>query len=140
MEASVRDWDRSALGTSPSFPKSLTGLRVALVHDWLTGMRGGEKCLEVLCRAFPGAPLYTLIYRKGMLSPAIEAMDVRTSPLQRVPGVFRHYRKLLPVMPWAAKALRPGSVDLVVSFSHCVAKAVPVPAGVPHVCLCLAGS
>src|SRR6516162_5808913 len=69
----------------------VSGLRVALVHDWLTGMRGGEKCLEVLCRAFPDATLYTLIHRRGTLSPAIESMDIRTSPLQKVPGIFRHY-------------------------------------------------
>ena len=49
----------------------LSGLRLALVHDWLTGMRGGEKCLEVLCRAFPEATLYTLIHRRGATSPAI---------------------------------------------------------------------
>src|SRR3954470_10831434 len=99
MDASVR-------GISPRLERSKAlgppGLRVALVHDWLTGMRGGEKCLEVLCRAFPRATLHTLIHRQGALSPAIEAMAVRTSPLQRVPGVFRHYRKLLPVMPMAA--------------------------------------
>ncbi|MBX6316240.1 MAG: glycosyltransferase [Isosphaeraceae bacterium] len=114
----------------------LARLRVALVHDWLTGMRGGEKCLEVLCRAFPQATLHTLIYRRGFLSRAIERMDIRTSPLQRVPGVFRHYRHLLPVMPLAARGWRVGDVDLVVSFSHCVAKAVRVPPGVPHVCYC----
>ena len=73
----------------------LSSLRVALVHDWLTGMRGGEKCLEVLCRAFPHASLYTLIHRRGSTSPAIESMTIRTSPLQRVPGVFRHYRHSL---------------------------------------------
>src|ERR1700753_1045267 len=82
----------------------LSGLRLALVHDWLTGMRGGEKCLEVLCRAFPKATLYTLIHRRGALSPAIESMDIRTSPLQKVPGIFRHYRHLLPIMPLAARA------------------------------------
>jgi glycosyltransferase involved in cell wall biosynthesis len=114
----------------------LSGLRVALVHDWLTGMRGGEKCLEVLCRAFPAATLYTLIHRPGALSPAIEAMDIRTSPLQRIPGIFRHYRHLLPVMPLAARTWRPRDVDLVISLSHCVAKAVVPPAGVPHVCYC----
>src|SRR6202034_108116 len=81
----------------------LSGLRVALVHDWLTGMRGGEKCLEVLCRAFPDATLYTLLHRRGALHPAIEAMDIRTSPLQRIPGVRRHYRHLLPIMPMAAR-------------------------------------
>jgi glycosyltransferase involved in cell wall biosynthesis len=99
-------------------------------------MRGGEKCLEVLCRAFPDATLHTLIYQTGALSPAIEGMDIRTSPLQRVPGVFRHYRKLLPLMPMAAKRWDVGEVDLVVSLSHCVAKSVRVPRGVPHVCYC----
>jgi glycosyltransferase involved in cell wall biosynthesis len=117
-------------------PSGLTGLRLALVHDWLTGMRGGEKCLEVLCRAFPDASLYTLIHRRGALSPAIERMAIRTSPLQRIPGVFRHYRRLLPLMPLATRAWRPGGVDLVISLSHCVAKAVRVPPGVPHVCYC----
>jgi glycosyltransferase involved in cell wall biosynthesis len=112
------------------------GPRVALVHDWLTGMRGGEKCLEVLCREFPGAAVHTLIHRPGAASPAIEARPIRTSPLQHVPGVFRHYRKLLPLMPLAARAWDVGAVDLVVSLSHCVAKAVRVPAGVPHVCYC----
>jgi glycosyltransferase involved in cell wall biosynthesis len=135
MEAGTRVGP--ALGErSPAQHAALQGLRVALVHDWLTGMRGGEKCLEVLCRAFPDATLHTLIHRRGALSPAIEAMTIRTSPLQLVPGVFRHYRRLLPVMPLATRAWRPGPVDLVVSLSHCVAKAVRVPRGVPHVCYC----
>lgn len=110
--------------------------RVALVHDWLTGRRGGEKCLEVLCEAFPTAKIHTLIYRPGSVGPTIEGMAIRTSPLQRLPGVHRHYRHLLPLMPLAARAWRPGEVDLVVSLSHCVAKAVRVPPGVPHVCYC----
>jgi glycosyltransferase involved in cell wall biosynthesis len=114
----------------------LAGLRVALVHDWLTGMRGGEKCLEVLCRAFPDATLFTLMHRRGALSPAIESMNIRTSPLQKVPGIFRHYRHLLPVMPVAARTWQPRDVDLVVSLSHCVAKAIIPPPGVPHVCYC----
>ena len=63
-------------------------------------------------------------------------MTIRPSPLQRVPGVFRHYRKLLPIMPLATRAWRVGEVDLVVSLSHCVAKMVRPPPGVPHVCYC----
>ncbi|RUL85712.1 glycosyltransferase [Tautonia sociabilis] len=121
---------------SPTAPRRSAEARVALVHDWLTGMRGGEKCLEVLCQAFPNAPLFTLIHRRGATSPAIEAMDIRTSPLQRLPGVFRHYRHLLPLMPMAARSWRLGPVDVVVSLSHCVAKAVRVPRGVPHLCYC----
>ncbi len=135
MEASIRV--ETALGDrSNTAISGLEGLRVALVHDWLTGMRGGEKCLEVLCEAFPNATLHTLIHRKGAMSPAIEAMTIKTSPLQGIPGVFKRYRNLLPVMPLALKALRPAGVDLVVSLSHCVAKSVRVPEGIPHVCYC----
>ena len=112
-------------------------MKIALVHDWLTGMRGGEKCLEVLCRRFPDARVYTLVHRPGATSPAIERMSIETSFLQRIPGAQRHYRYLLPFMPMAVEQLAiPGDVDLVVSFSHAVAKSVRVPAGVPHVCYC----
>ncbi len=146
MDASIRGRDAAAAAmdpadrlrphvTAPIIPE-WSGLRVALVHDWLTGMRGGEKCLEVLCHAFPHATLYTLLHRRGSTSPTIESMTIRTSPLQSVPGVFRHYRHFLPLMPIAARAWRPRNVDLVVSLSHCVAKSVRVPRGVPHVCYC----
>jgi glycosyltransferase involved in cell wall biosynthesis len=124
------------LESSLEIPPQLAGLRVALVHDWLTGMRGGEKCLEVLCRAFPDAQLYTLIHRRGSLSQTIESMTIRTSPLQRLPDVFSHYRRLLPIMPLAARSWRLSDVDLVISLSHCVAKAVVPPPGVPHVSYC----
>jgi glycosyltransferase involved in cell wall biosynthesis len=109
--------------------------RLAIVHDWLTGMRGGEKCLEPLCRQYPTASLHTLIHARGKVSPTIEAMQPRTSLLQHFPKVERYYRYLLPIMPFAANWRIP-ACDLVVSFSHCVAKAAQPPAGVPHVCYC----
>ena len=112
-------------------------MKIALVHDWLTGMRGGEKCLEVLCRRFPGARLFTLVHAPGSTSPAIERMQITTSFLQQVPGAKRHYRYLLPLMPSAVQRLPiPDDVDLVVSFSHAVAKSVKPPPGTPHVCYC----
>src|SRR5258708_21571438 len=100
MDASIR-------AELPRRHNAQSALRVAIVHDWLTGMRGGEKCLEVLCRAFPDATLHTLIHRRGALSPTIEAMAIRTSPLQRGPGVFRHYRRLLPLTPLPTPAWEP---------------------------------
>jgi glycosyltransferase involved in cell wall biosynthesis len=109
--------------------------QVVLVHDWLTGMRGGEKCLEVLCRHWPHSRLYTLLHQPGSVSPPIERLQPRTSALQRLPGVHRYYRYLLPVMPAAARWRLP-PCDLVVSFSHCVAKAARPPRDVPHVCYC----
>lgn len=114
----------------------LDKLRIVLVHDWLTGMRGGEKVLEVLCRRFPAATLHTLIHRRGSVSSAIESLGPRTSFLQFLPGVYRYYRYLLPFMPRAARRWNFGDCDLVISSSHCVAKAAQAPAGIPHVCYC----
>jgi glycosyltransferase involved in cell wall biosynthesis len=115
----------------------MQAVRIALVHDWLTGMRGGEKCLEVLCRRFPDARLFTLLHAPGSTSPVIERMQITTSFLQRIPTVQRHYRYLLPLMPTAVERLEiPADVDLVLSFSHAVAKSIKPPPGVPHVCYC----
>ncbi len=111
-------------------------LRVALVHDWLTGRRGGEKCLELLCDAFPSATVYTLLHVPNSVGPVIEQHPIKTSPLQRIPEVERRYRSLLPIMPLAARSWNVGNVDLVISLSHCVAKSVRVPRGIPHICYC----
>jgi glycosyltransferase involved in cell wall biosynthesis len=113
----------------------VTATRLALVHDWLTGYRGGEKCLAVLCRHFPDAKLYTLLHARGSLPEVIERMDIRPSFLQGIPGIERYYRYTLPLMPLAA-SWRIAPCDLVVSLSHAVAKAAKAPAGVPHVCYC----
>jgi glycosyltransferase involved in cell wall biosynthesis len=111
--------------------------RVVLVHDWLTGMRGGEKCLEVVCRRWPHAHLFTLLHRRGSVSPAIERLRPRTTFLNLFPENHRYYRYLLPLMPAAAASWRLPPCDLIVSFSHCVAKAVPPPRQpAPHVCYC----
>jgi glycosyltransferase involved in cell wall biosynthesis len=110
--------------------------KLVLVHDWLTGMRGGEKCLEALCRHWPDAPLFSLLHKPGSVSPCIEQRPLTTSLLQRLPRVERYYRYLLPLMPAAVESWRLPGADLVVSLSHCVAKAVKPPRGVPHVCYC----
>jgi glycosyltransferase involved in cell wall biosynthesis len=110
--------------------------RIVLVHDWLTGMRGGEKCLEILCRRWPRAPLYTLLHKPGAVSPVIERRPLRTSWLQDFPHVERYYRYLLPLMPAATASWRLPSCELVLSLSHCVAKAVRPPRSVPHICYC----
>jgi glycosyltransferase involved in cell wall biosynthesis len=112
------------------------GLRVALVHDWLTGMRGGERVLETLCGMFPRADVFTLLHDRGSVSPAIERRVPRTSIVQRLPAASRLYRHYLPVFPFAIEQFDLDRYDLVVSSSHCAAKAV-VPAGrSTHLCYC----
>src|SRR5207249_9289317 len=110
--------------------------RIVLVHDWLTGMRGGEKCLEIACRRWPQAPLLTLLHRPGSVSPLIENRPLHLSWLQGFPQVHRYYRYLLPLMPAASASWKVSPCDLMLSFSHCVAKAARPPHGAVHVCYC----
>jgi glycosyltransferase involved in cell wall biosynthesis len=111
-------------------------MNVALVHDWLTGMRGGERCLEVFCELFPRADLYTLVHVPGSVSPTIERRRIVTSFLQRMPDVERRYRQYLPLFPAAVRSFDLRGYDLVVSLSHAVAKSVRVPQPERHVCYC----
>ena len=97
---------------------------VALVHDWLTGQRGGEKVLEVLAEIYPQAPIYTLFHFKGSQREAIEKRTIRTSFLQRAPRLRKKYRFYLPFFPLAAEMFDLQEYDLVISTSHCVAKGV----------------
>ncbi|MBM3220277.1 MAG: glycosyltransferase family 4 protein [Candidatus Rokubacteria bacterium] len=112
------------------------GLRVALVHDWLTGVRGGERCLEVFCELFPRADLFTLLHVPGSVSPIIERRRIVTSFVQRLPGAAERYRYYLPFFPAALRAFDLSSYDLVVSTSHAVAKAARQRHGATHVCYC----
>jgi len=99
-------------------------MKVALVHDWLTGQRGGEKVLEVLAEIFPEAPILTLFHFPGSQINKIEEHKIQTSFLQRLPFLRRHYRWYLPFFPMAAELFDLQEFDFVVSSSHCVAKGV----------------
>jgi glycosyltransferase involved in cell wall biosynthesis len=112
-------------------------MRVALVHDWLTGMRGGEKVLDALCDVFPGADIFTLVWVKGSVSPAIEARRITASAIQWLPGAHRFYRQYLPLFPFAIEQMDLDAYDLVVSTSHCAAKSVVVTGRARHLCYCL---
>jgi glycosyltransferase involved in cell wall biosynthesis len=107
-----------------------------LVHDWLTGMRGGEKVLEAIAKLFPGAPIYTLFHQPGQVSKALEAHPIHTSFLQGWPGIKRHYRSLLPFFPAAIEDFDLSAYSLVISTSHCVAKGVVPAPQARHLCYC----
>jgi glycosyltransferase involved in cell wall biosynthesis len=113
------------------------GLRVALIHDWLTGMRGGEKALEVFCEIFPDADLFTLVYLPGTTSPLIERRTVKRSAIQWLPFAGRLYRQYLPLFPIAVEQFDLDAYDLVISTSHCAAKSVVVTGRARHLCYCL---
>ena len=114
----------------------MNNIKIAIVHDWLTGMRGGEKCLEVFCELFPEAQLFTLLHTKGSVSPVIENMKIHTSFLQNMPGITGNYRNFLPLFPAAIESFDLKEYDLVLSSSHCVAKGVKTREDALHICYC----
>lgn len=102
--------------------------KVAIIHDWLNGMRGGEKVLEEILRLYPDADVFTLFYEPEKVSPLISSKRVFTSRLNRNPLIKKHYQFFLPWFPRHIEAFDLNEYSLVISSSHCVAKGViPAP-------------
>jgi glycosyltransferase involved in cell wall biosynthesis len=99
-------------------------------------MRGGERALNVFCKIFPQAELFTLIHEKGSLTPLLENRPIHTSFLQNIPGIRNNYRSFLPLFPLAVESFDLTGFDLIISSSHCVAKGARKPKGARHFCYC----
>ncbi len=122
--------------TTRMSPNSGAPLRVAIIHYWLVGMRGGEKVLESLCRMFPDADIFTHVYVPGQISPVITRHKVRTTSIARLPLASRMYQKYLPLMPRALEGLDLRGYDLVISSEAGPAKGVIAPPDALHLCYC----
>lgn len=115
---------------APGLPRD-----VALVHDYLNQRGGAERVVLELAAMFPRAPLYTSLYRPESTFPGFRALDVRTSPLQRLP-VDRRFRALLPLYPAAFRALGELDAELVLSSSSGWAHAVRTSPRAFHAVYC----
>ncbi len=108
---------------------------IVILHDWLTCFRGGERVLDAICEMYPQAPVYTLIHKKGATNHRLESKIIKTSFLNRIPGIHKHYRKFLPLFPKAVESLSiPKDTKLVISSSHCVIKGVRKNSNAKHIC------
>lgn len=112
----------------------MTFKRVAIVHYWLVGMRGGERVLERLLDLYPNADLFTHVYDPAAVSRSIRERVVKTTFIDRLPGARRHYQKYLPLMPLALEQLDLRGYDLVISSESGPAKGVIVAPDALHVC------
>jgi len=102
--------------------------KVALIHDWLNGMRGGEKVLEEIIELFPGADVFTLFLEPDKISAKIRRQKIFTSGLNRYSLIRRRYQMFLQFFPRAVESFDLSQYDLLISSSHCVAKgAIPAP-------------
>src|SRR5262249_36804236 len=128
--ACARAWTRDSLGALRMLA------RVAIVHDWLTSMRGGERVLESLCAVYPAADIFTLRYDPARVSPAVRGHHVTASfidRLARAPLVRGRFRAFLPLFPLAVESFRLDGYGLVISSSHCVAMGALAPPRALHV-------
>lgn len=111
-------------------------MKVALIHDWLIHMRGGEKVLDALAELYPDATIYTLFSDRKQLSPRLRKMKIVNSFFHYLPGIKHYYRWLLPLLPFAIRSLNARGAELVISSSHCVAKGIRIQKHARHICYC----
>lgn len=107
--------------------------RTVLVHDYLNQYGGAERLLEVIHALAPSAPVYTSIYDADRMPALYRSWDIRSTWMNRLPGVSASHQRYLPVYPLAFERLSLPDCDVVVSSSSAFAKAVRPPKGAAHV-------
>jgi glycosyltransferase involved in cell wall biosynthesis len=111
-------------------------MKVAIIHYWLVGMRGGEKVIEALCEMYPQADIFTHVYVPHMVSAQIRQHKIIPTFINALPRASKMYRTYLPLMPLALEQLDLRGYDLVISSESGPAKGVIPPAAALHVCYC----
>ncbi len=114
----------------------MTGPKVAIVHDWLVDTAGASREILEVCKAFPGAPLYTSVYFPEQASPEFKDVDVRTSFIQKMP-FFKNRHQLafwLRMIHWARLNLN--EYDIIISSSGSEAKGINTSRDQLHVNVC----
>ncbi|HMP27748.1 MAG TPA: glycosyltransferase [Oligoflexia bacterium] len=106
------------------------------MHDWLTGMRGGERCLQSFLKIYPEADIFTLVHIAGSTTPEIDARVKQVSFLGKIPGIAKWYKLFLPLFPLAIRGFNFKGYDLIISLSHAAAKNIHPPRGTLHICYC----
>lgn len=112
-------------------------MKIALVHDYLNQYGGAERVLEVLCRMFPDAPIYTTLYSEQATNGVFCKRDIRFSFLQNIPFVKRYHHAFPFLMPLAVERFDFSEFDVVLSVSHSFAKGVITKPSTKHVSYCL---
>jgi glycosyltransferase involved in cell wall biosynthesis len=114
----------------------MNGIRVAIVHDYLNQMGGAERVVAVLHRMFPEAPIYTTIVDREKLVPELEQADIRTTWMQRIPGVLKRFKLFFWLYPFAVRSMKLDDYDLILSSSSAYAKGAKAAPGATHICYC----
>ena len=111
-------------------------MKVAIIHYWLVGMRGGERVLEALCEMYPQADIYTHVYVPSQVSERIRQHRIIPTFINALPRAARMYKTYLPLMPLALEQLDLRGYDLIISSESGPSKGIIPPAEALHVCYC----
>jgi glycosyltransferase involved in cell wall biosynthesis len=111
-------------------------MKVAIIHYWLVGMRGGEKVIEALCEIYPQADIFTHVYVPQMVSDRIRQHRIIPTFINALPRAARMYKTYLPLMPLALEQLDLRGYDLIISSESGPSKGIIPPADALHVCYC----
>jgi glycosyltransferase involved in cell wall biosynthesis len=111
-------------------------MKVAIIHYWLVGMRGGEKVIDALCEMYPQADIFTHVYVPEMVSDRIRQHRIIPTFINALPRAARMYKTYLPLMPLALEQLDLRGYDLVISSESGPAKGIIAPSDAVHVCYC----
>lgn len=109
-------------------------LKVAIVHYWLVGIRGGEKVLDQMCRLFPQADIFTHVYDETKCGHVFGKHRIIQSKISRFPLSRKLYQAYLPWMPEALEELDLTGYDLILSSEAGPAKGIIPPPDSLHVC------
>jgi glycosyltransferase involved in cell wall biosynthesis len=135
--------------TPTTSPAGMTRrLRVALAHDWVCGLRGGEMVLDQITRLLASehevAGLFVMFDDGRPLTEAVDGLPHFVSRVGRLPMADKLRRWMLPLYPRAVGELsamleqehRRKAIDLLISSSSAAVKGLRPPRGVPHLCYC----
>ncbi|TXN36640.1 glycosyltransferase family 4 protein [Methylobacterium sp. WL119] len=111
-------------------------MKVAIIHYWLVGMRGGEKVVEALCEMYPDADVFTHVYVPDSISAKIRSHRITTSFISKLPKSSKMYQSYLPLMPLALEQLDLRGYDLIISSESGPAKGIIPPPESLHICYC----
>jgi glycosyltransferase involved in cell wall biosynthesis len=111
-------------------------MKVAIIHYWLVGMRGGEKVIEALCEMYPQADIFTHVYVPEMVSDRLRQHRIIPTFINALPRAAKMYKTYLPLMPLALEQLDLRGYDLIISSESGPAKGIIPPPDALHVCYC----
>jgi glycosyltransferase involved in cell wall biosynthesis len=111
-------------------------MKVAIIHYWLLGMRGGEKVVEALCELYPQADIFTHVYVPRKISDKINQHKVISTFINSLPRAAKMYKTYLPLMPLALEQLDLRSYDLIISSESGPSKGIIPSSDALHVCYC----